>query len=220
MSNNKDVFDMECMLLEYASGSCTEAREILVSSYMSFCRKTTRKVHHFESVGGILMDNMCNPVAMKTNSLDNVLDIIDGGKHKAQSQTAEKCANNIPEIIIQKLNRKGRDLRWRRIYRGIRYCSIPMDCKKEIALLLKIAPGAKTPHHEHKGLEITLILDGAFHDDNRKYTAGEIVVSDANTHHEPIADEELGCVCLMVTTEPVHFTRGLSRLLNIAQRLN
>lgn len=218
-----DLFDIETMLLEYASGSCTEAREILISSYMSFCEKSCEKVYQFEHMGGVLMNNMCEPVKMKKDSLDNVLGLLEVMEKQEQQAAARRTARKkaqaaIPEAILRKLNNKGRRLKWTPIYRGIRYCAIPMDCAKETAMLLKISPGAHTPHHEHNGLEITLVLDGAFQDENARYTAGQIVVSDKHTHHEPIADAELGCTCLMISDGPIHFTKGLSRLLNLLQR--
>lgn len=219
-----DLFDIESMLLEYASGSCTEAREILISSYMSFCEKSCEKVYQFEHMGGVLMNNMCEPVKMKQGSLDNVLGLLEMMEEQEQRAASRRAARQaahaaaIPEAILHKLRSKGRRLKWTPIYRGIRYCAIPMDCAKETAMLLKISPGAHTPHHEHNGIEITLVLEGAFQDDNARYTAGQIVVSDKHTHHEPVADAEQGCVCLMISDAPIHFTRGLSRLLNLFQR--
>lgn len=78
--------------------------------------------------------------------------------------------------------------------------------------LLYMAPGGEVPHHTHKGFELTLVLDGEFHDEAGRYQVGDFVMQNSEHFHQPISDE--GCLCLTVVSDALTFTQGFSRLLN------
>lgn len=78
--------------------------------------------------------------------------------------------------------------------------------------LLHIAKGGSIPTHTHHGFEITLLLEGSFHDDMGEYKTGDFMWLDGKHTHSPITDE--GCVCLTVSSDAIHFTQGMSQLLN------
>ncbi|MFC6439683.1 ChrR family anti-sigma-E factor [Bowmanella sp. JS7-9] len=78
--------------------------------------------------------------------------------------------------------------------------------------LLKIDAGGEIPAHTHKGFEATLLLDGSFSDDMGKYQRGDFIWLDGNHTHSPVSTK--GCVCLTAADDALHFTQGLSRLLN------
>lgn len=78
--------------------------------------------------------------------------------------------------------------------------------------LLSIAPGAVIPEHTHKGYELTLLLAGDMTDAEGTYRAGDFLLLDRRHEHSP--STHAGCLCLTVLDAPVHFTRGLPRLLN------
>ena len=80
------------------------------------------------------------------------------------------------------------------------------------ASLLHIAEGGQVPAHTHKGFEITLLLQGSFDDEMGHYSAGDFVWLDGKHTHNPITQE--GCVCLTVSSDALHFTKGVSQLFN------
>ncbi|MCL9782362.1 ChrR family anti-sigma-E factor [Vibrio sp. S4M6] len=80
------------------------------------------------------------------------------------------------------------------------------------ASLLHIDKGGSVPIHTHKGYEITLLLQGSFEDDMGRYQAGDFIWLDGNHTHSPITQE--GCVCFTVSSDAIHFTQGMSQLLN------
>lgn len=80
------------------------------------------------------------------------------------------------------------------------------------ASLLHIDKGGSVPCHTHKGFEITLLLQGSFDDEMGHYTAGDFIWLDGDHTHQPITQE--GCVCLTVSSDAIHFTQGMSQLLN------
>ena len=80
------------------------------------------------------------------------------------------------------------------------------------ASLLHIDKGGSVPCHTHKGFEITLLLQGSFEDEMGTYSAGDFMWLDGKHTHQPVTKE--GCVCLTVSSDAIHFTQGMSQLLN------
>jgi putative transcriptional regulator len=76
-----------------------------------------------------------------------------------------------------------------------------------------MAPGAKVPEHTHKGKEATLVLDGVFNDEKDEYKDGDFVLLDPSKTHTPETQEQ-DCLTLATLDAPLHFTSGISRLLN------
>lgn len=78
--------------------------------------------------------------------------------------------------------------------------------------LLQIAPQGKIPDHTHNGYELTLLLDGEFHDEMGAYQAGDFILLDGQHLHSPVT--ESGCLCYTVVSDSLHFTKGINKLLN------
>ncbi|WP_299797090.1 ChrR family anti-sigma-E factor [uncultured Shewanella sp.] len=78
--------------------------------------------------------------------------------------------------------------------------------------LLHIETGGSVPTHTHKGFEVTLLLQGSFEDEMGTYHAGDFIWLDGNHTHQPVT--KTGCVCLTVSNDAIHFTKGMSQLLN------
>jgi putative transcriptional regulator len=83
--------------------------------------------------------------------------------------------------------------------------------------VLHIEPGGEIPHHTHNGTEVTVMLDGSFCDELGEYHRGDFIWLDGNHKHNPVSQE--GCVCYAVVSDALHFSHGLSRLLNPIGRL-
>jgi putative transcriptional regulator len=78
--------------------------------------------------------------------------------------------------------------------------------------LLHIEPGGSVPEHTHKGFELTVLLEGSFHDDQGTYVKGDFIMLDSSHQHHPISTE--GCLCYTVANDALHFTQGINMLLN------
>ena len=78
--------------------------------------------------------------------------------------------------------------------------------------LLQIAAGGGVPEHTHKGFELTLLLDGSFHDESGEYVKGDFIMLDGSHKHHPVSND--GCLCYTVANDALHFTQGINKLLN------
>jgi quercetin dioxygenase-like cupin family protein len=89
---------------------------------------------------------------------------------------------------------------WKEVAPGIR-CKLLAANREthEVAMLVRLAPGASYPAHTHAGLEELHLLDGELWIDERKLYAGDY------NRGEPGASDhrvwtETGCTCLLITS--------------------
>lgn len=68
------------------------------------------------------------------------------------------------------------------------------------------------PDHGHRGLELTLVLQGAFRDETDRFGAGDIEIADQELEHTPVAERGLDCICLAATDAPLRFNSFLPKL--------
>ncbi len=74
------------------------------------------------------------------------------------------------------------------------------------AALLRYAPGARVPAHEHTGYEHIFVLSGYQRDELGEYRAGTTIVNAPGSRHSIWAPE--GCTVLVVWASPVVFVEG------------
>ncbi|PML80029.1 ChrR family anti-sigma-E factor [Enterovibrio norvegicus] len=94
---------------------------------------------------------------------------------------------------------------------------LPLNEGDTRASLLHIGMNGSVPSHTHKGTELTLLLGGHFEDENDTYVPGDFIMLDASNHHTPQTHD--GCLCYTVSDAPLHFTKGVSQLLNAVGRV-
>src|SRR5262249_47021694 len=81
-----------------------------------------------------------------------------------------------------------------------------------IGALLWYEAGANIPRHEHLGVEIILVLDGAQSDEFGCYPAGTLIVNRPHSIHR-VASES-GCIVLIIWELGVHFLEAVPKLAN------
>lgn len=86
---------------------------------------------------------------------------------------------------------------------GVTICHLqrPLPGKPAALALLRYAPGARVPLHEHPGMETIVVLSGSQSDEAGTYRSGDVVVNLPGTRHRVWSDE--GCVVLINWAEPV-----------------
>ncbi len=90
---------------------------------------------------------------------------------------------------------------------GIEHKVLFTDATTGVAtLLLRLAPGAVVPLHEHTGVEMTYVLEGSLEDHEGACTAGNFVWRPAGSTH--VAHAPNGAVVLGVFMRPNHFAEG------------
>lgn len=206
----------EAFLMDYAAGTLCPALSMVMAAHVSINPDAYRQMKLCEKIGGALLETACAPEPLSAGCLEKLMARIETKKSSSCSNQSPCPPLRIGDIemprVLQDLIPEGGE-NWHPVYRGIEI----MHLKKRGPMrfdLMRIAPNVKTPHHAHRGLEITLVLHGAFDDENGRYGRGDMIVLDEGTHHAPVADHQHGCVCLSVTAAPVRLTGWLGALIN------
>ncbi|WP_339880097.1 ChrR family anti-sigma-E factor [Pseudidiomarina gelatinasegens] len=84
---------------------------------------------------------------------------------------------------------------------------------EEMLNFIYMAEHASLPEHTHKGNEATLVVNGVFNDEHNEYRDGDFMLLDGSHKHSPATQNE-DCLTIAALEGPLHFTTGLSRLLN------
>ena len=205
------------LLTEYAMGRMDDGLALIVASYLSYCPDARAHVTDCQKLGGTMLETLCEPVNMRDGSLQRVLAMLDAPAPAPQKPRREKMALcdeiNLPEPIAALLCGCGRTMKWRGIGGGSRMAMLPKPCCGSQVMALDIAPGRAMPQHEHTGVELTLVLRGAYNDEFGHYPAGTLAINEAGTIHTPVADARQGCVCISAV-QGVRNTGFVARLIS------
>ncbi len=199
------------LLLSYAAGNLPEAFNLVVATHISMCDECRARLGAFEALGGTMLESA---VAEGTNEypdvdIAGVWDKIDAPEDQ-QIRVSEK--GGIFPSALQ--NYVGGDLsavKWRSVGMGVRQALLPTS-KEASVRLLHIPAGTKIPDHGHRGMELTLVLQGAFSDEEGRYGRGDIEIATEEDEHTPIAEMSEDCICLSATDAPLKFRGLLQRI--------
>ncbi|MGB4057433.1 MAG: ChrR family anti-sigma-E factor [Alphaproteobacteria bacterium] len=207
----------EALLLSYAAGLLDQAQSLIVASHIALSPQAREKVETCEAIGGALMERNCEPVSMRSESLTNVLRHLDNPQERSEQIDEQIIEIVFPEGLSIPLCLKRtvachvRQTHWRRLRPGIEGLELTLECRQSRTRFLKAERGVKTPCPPQRGMELTLVLDGALMDETGMYKRGDLVIVDETIHHQPISCERQGGFYMVVSSTP---TGGLHRLLN------
>jgi putative transcriptional regulator len=69
------------------------------------------------------------------------------------------------------------------------------------------------PHHEHRGDEITVVLQGSFSDQEDNYHVGDFIVRTKGEKHRPVAAQHEDCLCLSTLDAPIRMSNWFLRMI-------
>jgi putative transcriptional regulator len=120
---------------------------------------------------------------------------------------AAKADRVLPNPIQDYLGGDVDAVKWRAVGGGVRQAVLKTKDKTKVRLL-SIPGGTAMPDHSHRGLELTLVLQGAFLDEDSRFGPGDVEIATEHLHHTPVAEEGQDCICIAATDAPLRF-RGL-----------
>ena len=200
------------MLMGYAAGTLPEAFSLMVAAHVSLCDACRAQLESYNALGGEVIDTEALAAEMNADAFAETMRLIDSGAPK------EIRIQRKPGVLPQPLqDYVGGDLeaiRWRSVGMGVKQAVLATE-KSATARLLFIPAGAQMPDHGHNGIEMTMVLQGAYRDEHDYFARGDVEFADVDVHHTPIADIHEDCICLAVTDAPLKFQGIIPR---IAQR--
>ncbi len=183
-------------MLDHAAGRLLPAESVVADLHTALSPEGRRYAVMLDSAGGALLESV-EPELIAVGPLS------PGEQEAPAAMTSSSWL--APYLDADLLA-----LRWRRDIVGVPTyrTSIPM------LRLLRLDPGERAPVHSHGRRDVTVVLKGAFADENGLYQKGDLAFAMPGLRHQPRAVGVEPCVC-MVATEGGRPVRGLLGLFGV-----
>ncbi|MFN3723056.1 MAG: ChrR family anti-sigma-E factor [Paracoccaceae bacterium] len=197
------------LLMAHAAAELPEAFNLVIATHLSICDECRARSMAFDALGGaVIEDSTCD---MSAGSLEDCLSRI--ATMPQIDAPAPRAANGIlPAPLLDYVGGGLDAVKWRPLGMGVRQAILRTGDKGASARLLYIPAGAAMPDHGHRGVELTLVLQGAFRDEVDRFGRGDVEIADASVEHTPIAEAGEDCICLAATQGALKFSALLPRL--------
>ncbi|MCG7520998.1 ChrR family anti-sigma-E factor [Ruegeria sp. Ofav3-42] len=209
MSNKIKHHLTDDLLMAYAAGALPEAFDLMVATHLSLCDHCRARAESFDAVGGYVLEQQDETVAMNDKALAETMALIANGAPIAKPK--RPSCSVLPTPLQDYVGGDVNDIRWRPIGMGVKQAILPTT-GEATARLLFIPAGTAVPDHSHNGIELTMVLQGAFSDEVDHFARGDVEIADEDLHHTPTADITEDCICLAVTDAPLKFKKLMPRL--------
>ncbi|GAB3484110.1 ChrR family anti-sigma-E factor [Marinomonas epiphytica] len=207
------------MLTDYAAGTLPLAHAVCIATHIEKCDQCRQQVKQLEELGAQLFAQE----SQESRNLEGLKDKLFQ-QINSESSASQKVAPNllndapnntqVPCSLRQFVQQDFDQLNWTSLSPAFKIATLHNDKSGSQIALTRVKAGAHMPHHSHTGDEITLVLEGAFSDEDGVYRQGDFVCRDARHKHKPIVTKDAECICLTVLDAPIEFTGWFTRLLN------
>lgn len=197
------------LLMAYAAGSLPEAFDLMVATHLSLCDHCRARAESFDAVGGHVLEEQPEATQMAEGSLAATMALIANGA--PTPKPGRPSCSVLPAPLQDYVGGDVNAIRWKPIGMGVKQAILPTT-REATARLLFIPAGTAVPDHSHNGIELTMVLQGAFSDEVDHFARGDVEIADQDLHHTPTADITGDCICLAVTDAPLKFSKLMPRL--------
>ena len=214
-------------LTDFATANLPLSEAVCVSAHLEFCSKCRAHVQQLTDIGGHMLSRL-KPEAVSDDSFESLMARVSSsatpavaGEQKPEAmlaasesaavtdESARAPASAFLPRSVRRLSSGGLDkLRWVQLGKALRVAPLQVADASRDTAIYDIRAGGRMPEHEHRGEEITVLLQGSFSDADGSYTRGDFVVRHAGEAHEPTATQDMDCICLVCLERPVR-PRGL-----------
>ncbi len=202
------------LLMAYAAGNLSEAFSLAVAAHISLCDDCRAALAAYEAMGGAILDegqDMAAMAPMSDDALARAMARLDMPA-PVEKPRAKPVPSVLPAPLVDYVGADLSRIKWRSLGMGVRQAILPTKGKGS-ARLLYIPAGQAVPDHGHRGMELTLVLQGAFRDDGDQFARGDVEIATEADEHTPVAIGETDCICLAVTDAPLRFTALIPRIM-------
>ncbi|MEJ1158728.1 ChrR family anti-sigma-E factor [Prosthecomicrobium sp. N25] len=212
MTTTTNSFD--AILAGYAGGTLPEPARVLVSSHLELSGRNRGYVRDLEMLAGLELEAIA-PVPLKgrDEKLARIFALGEALEPRPASRPrAPLSGSRLPRPLAEFLGRDVDAIHWRTLLPGVREFKVGKRDGCE-STMYWIRGGKPIPSHTHEGMELTLVLEGAFSDTSGRYGPGDVCLADDEVDHKPIAEAGVDCLCFAVTDAPLRLTGPIGRLL-------
>ena len=223
----------ENMLAEYAAGTLDTGLAIGVKAHIAMCPKCRNHVAELKQVGALFFDQSDDTAPAETMAVDALTSSpqssssFDALMARIKSESRPEPAAEeptrvgvknrheleLPAIVDKLLDQQGR-LKWQYISPSLKQARLTTGQGQYEVCLHKIRKGGKVAEHDHRGTEVTVVLEGSFSDEGGRYHRGDFLLRNPGDMHRPTATQDQDCLCLSVVAAPVKLTGIFGKIVN------
>ncbi|MGJ8527191.1 ChrR family anti-sigma-E factor [Maritalea sp.] len=214
----------DATLIRYASGDLDGAFSVIVASHIAMCDTCRLAARDAEQLGGTLLEREVGDAVDQDAFLKLMAAIDTQDEEHVDGELATnihqfpkarvKLTGDVPLPLQRFIGSQTSDIKWKKVAPGISKHDIDLGKDVPSSLyLLNIESGQAVPEHGHGGVEMTLILSGAYTDRFGRFGPGDIADLDEHVDHQPIVEAGASCICLVATEKPTQFKGFVERLL-------
>jgi putative transcriptional regulator len=205
----------DALMMGYAAGTLPEAFNLVVATHISVCDDCRARMHAFDAIGGEIVAGV-SAVPLADGCLAATLALIAASG--AEPAQAPVQGGLFPQPLRDYVGGDLDAVQWKRVGGGVSQAVLKTRDSATVRLL-RIPGGVAVPDHGHRGMELTLVLQGAFSDATDRFGAGDVEIADEAMVHKPVAEAGLDCICLAATDAPLRFSGLLPRLVQSIFRM-
>ena len=199
----------DALLMGYAAGHLSEAFGLVVATHVTMCDDCRARLESFEALGGAVIEAE-DETAVSTDALARMMARLEVPVVSAPPKAPRKTS--LPSPVAAYVGGDLDAVKWRALGGGVRQAILPTGPKATVRLL-HIPAGQAVPDHGHRGMELTLVLRGAFRDATDRFGPGDLEIAGEDLAHKPVAEAGEDCICLAATDAPLRFAGLMPRLL-------
>lgn len=209
----------DAVLMSYASGDLPEAFNLVVATHVSMCDECRARAETFDALGGAIIEDQFEEMA--AGSLEACMTKIDNltSADRTVAPTVRRARGILPAPLVDYVGGGLESVRWRSVGMGVKQAILKTSDGGSSVRLLSIPAGAALPNHGHNGLEMTLVLQGAFRDAEDRFGPGDVEMADDTMQHTPVAEAGEVCICLAATEGKLRFNALLPRMVQSLFRI-
>ena len=223
MNNKPSHCPSADLLVEFAAGTLGTAESICVSAHLHFCPHCRGTLHRLEQIGSHFMEKNCEAVTQKSTDKLNVAgeeDLFESVMKKIDAvgtnrpDRAMPIKGEFPPLVNKLISATYDKLNWRRLSKSVDVAGLKTGQNKFEVALHRICAGGKTPKHDHRGLEYTVVLKGSFSDEKSVYKEGDFILRQPGDTHQPMGAQNGECICLSAQSAPIKLQSFFGSMLN------
>ena len=194
--------------MDYATGALSEVWSFAIATHLSLCPDCRWCLSELEVLGP--------PAPIASDALDAVVALLEEASAAPITMLPSRKRFDEPHVLPEPLGRyiggDVDDLEWQQLGLGACQFLITTGESGAVARLLRIPAVRPGPMNSYHGLELMLILSGAFFDATGLYRRPDLQEPDETLTHQPHTAPRQDCTCLTVTDTPLQFSSLAARL--------
>jgi putative transcriptional regulator len=202
----------ETTLISYAAGALPVAIAGLVACHATICLECRAKVRRLKIVGALLLETIdAEPPAEA--------EVTRAISRFAQStivplpRTDRPSDPVLPAPLAHYLGMTGDEIPWKTLVKGLQQYKVRLPKGSGEIRLLKARPRLRLLKHSHRGMELTMVLKGAYRDETGEYHRGDVSDLHVDIEHQPKVMSDDECICIIASEAPARYSELLPRLL-------